>query len=74
MINLLINPATAFVCFVFAIICFRREQVTIGQALMLPLRRAALISNPKFTDVFTTPGIILLILGSLIALIDVATF
>ncbi len=72
MIEFVINPATAILCIAFAIIFFRKEQITIGEALMLPLRRAALNFKPKFTDVFTMPGIILLIAGSLIALIDVA--
>ena len=72
MIEFLINPATAFLSIAFAIIFFRKEQITIGEALLLPLRRAALNFKPKFRDVFTMPGIILLIAGSLIALIHVA--
>ena len=74
MIKFFINPATAFICFALAMIFFRKEQRTIGEALMVPLRRAALDFKCKFTDVFTTPGILLLIAGSLIALLDVAVF
>lgn len=74
MIKFLINPATAFICIALAMIFFRKEQTTIGEALMLPLRRAALNFKPKFTDVFTIPGILLLIAGSLIALLDVSIF
>ena len=73
-VKFVINPATAFICITFAIIFFRKEKITIGQALMLPLRRAALNFKPKFTDIFTLPGIVMLIIGSLIALIDVAAF
>lgn len=69
-----INPATAFICFALAMIFFRKKQITIGEALMLPLRRASLSFKYKFTDVFTMPGILLLIAGSLIALLDVAVF
>lgn len=72
MLEFIINPSTAFLCIAFAIIFFRKEQITIGEALMLPLRRVALNFKPKFRDVFTMPGIILLIAGSLIALIHVA--
>ena len=74
MIKFLINPATAFICIALAMIFFRKEQIKIGEALMLPLRRAALNFKPKFTDVFTMPCILLLIAGSLIALLDVAVF
>jgi hypothetical protein len=74
MINFLINPAMAFICIALAMIFFRKEQITIGEALMLPLRRAALNFKPKFTDVFTMSGILLLLAGSLIALLDVAVF
>ncbi|MFH2059320.1 MAG: hypothetical protein ABIJ59_10515 [Pseudomonadota bacterium] len=71
MIDFIINPVNAFICFGLAIICFRKEEVSIGQALMLPLQRAALSYKTKFTDVFKIPGIILLISGSLIALLSV---
>ncbi len=70
-IHFIINPVTAYGCIIVAIICFRREKASISQALMIPFRRATLIFKPKFTEIFTVPGIILLILGSLIALIDV---
>jgi len=74
MMEYLINPATAFICIFLAMIFFRKKQVTIGEALMFFLRRAALNFKTKFTDVFAKPGILLLIAGSLIALLDVAFF
>ena len=74
MLRFLINPATAFICIALAMILCRKEQITIGEALMLPLRWAALNFKPKLKDVFTMPGILLLIAGSLIALLDVVFF
>lgn len=74
MIKFFVNPATAFICIALAMIFFRKEQITIGEALMLPLRRATLKFKPKFNEVFTMPGILLLITGSLIALLDVTLF
>lgn len=74
MMEFFINPATAFICIALAMIFFRKEEITVKEALMLPLRRAALNFKPKFTDVFTLPGILLLITGSLLALLDVALF
>ena len=70
--NLLINPATAFMFFLIAVVFFRRKGATIGQAVMIPLRRSAFVYRPRIRDVFTGFGIALLIVGSLIAFLDVA--
>jgi len=72
MIKLIINPITPYICFIVAFIFFRKENVSLGQALMFPLRRAALKRSPKTKDVFTNIGILIILLGFVLAVIYVS--
>jgi hypothetical protein len=71
MLDFFINPLTAFIFIFSGIIFFRKEKVTIGQAFMFFLKRAALNFQPKINEYFTSGGIALLSLGTLIAFLEV---
>jgi len=71
MIKIIINPITPYICFAVVFIFFRKEGVSIWKALMFPLRRAALKRTPKINDVFTGNGIIIFLIGLVLAFIYV---
>lgn len=74
MLEYLINPVTACFCFAVAVIRFRRDRVTVGQSLMFFLRRAALNFKTRITEVFTPPGIGLLVVGLLLMFLSLMFF
>ena len=70
LLDLIIHPGTAYFCLFAAMILFRKKDITFGQAFMFPFRRVIYFGKPKVTDIFTNTGIVVFILGLLIALLS----